>query len=61
MGAWLSLADAWRLSVAWYHDRLDPAFRGRTPEGAVAIFRSVGLDGPFWSLGDATPLPQDHA
>jgi hypothetical protein len=43
--------------VAWYHDRLDPAFRGRGPEDAVAIFRSLGLTGPFWSLDDATPMP----
>jgi hypothetical protein len=52
----LTLADTWRLSVAWYHDRLDEGFHGRTPEAAIAIFASLGLTDPFWSLDGLTPM-----
>lgn len=57
MGAWIAIDDAWRLSVAWYHDRLDPGFHARTPAEAQAIFRDLGLTGPFWSLDATTPTP----
>lgn len=53
----MSLADAWRLSVAWYKDRLDPDFHGRTPDEAVAIFTSLGLTDRFWSLDAETRTP----
>lgn len=51
-GAVLSLDQTWALARAWYHDRLDPSFRGRSAAEAVAIFRGLGLTGPFWSLYD---------
>lgn len=57
MGAWLTIPDAWRLAIAWYHDRLDPGFHGRSPEEAQAIFREFGLTGAFWSLAPSTPTP----
>jgi len=57
IGAWLSLPRAWRLSVAWYHDRLDANFHERTPAEAAAIFAGLGLTDPFWALDAATPMP----
>ena len=50
VGKVMSLETTWELSRRWYGDRLDPSFRGRTPEAAMAIFRSVGLTGPFWTF-----------
>jgi hypothetical protein len=50
----LTLDQLWRLAWAWYHDRLDPAFRGRSPEEAEAIFAATGLDGPFWRMAPTT-------
>jgi hypothetical protein len=48
----LSLEQTWDLARAWYHDRLSPEFRGRSAAEAQAIFRRLGLDGPFWRLED---------
>lgn len=48
-GAILTLDRAWALATAWYHDRLDPDFRGMTTARAEAIFRHLGLDGTFWT------------
>jgi len=53
-GETLSLEQTWELSRLWYGDRLNPDFRGRTPEEAQAIFRRLGLRSPFWYL-DAAP------
>ena len=50
VGTVLPVAAVWSLARAWYGGRLDPAFRGRSAEQAEAIFRGVGLTGPFWSL-----------
>jgi hypothetical protein len=49
-GAVFSLEQLWRLAHAWYHDRLDPAWRRRTPEEAEALFADLGLTGAFWRL-----------
>lgn len=49
-GALMTLQQAWDLSRRWYGTRLDADFRRPTAEEAVAIFKSVGLTGPFWSL-----------
>ena len=46
----LSLEQVWRLSQAWYGDRLSPAFRGRTIDDVMQIFDSVGLTSTFWKL-----------
>ncbi|MBA3643508.1 MAG: hypothetical protein H0W59_05510 [Chloroflexia bacterium] len=48
-GAVLPLARAWRFAQAWFGDRLDPHYRGRTPEQAAAIFERCGLRSPFWA------------
>ena len=49
-GAILSLGQTWALAKAWYHNRMDPDYRGRTAEQAQAVFRQVGLQSSFWSL-----------
>jgi hypothetical protein len=49
-GALLSLATAWRLAQTWYHDRLDPAWRRKTPEEAQQLFDELGLGSAFWQL-----------
>jgi hypothetical protein len=49
----LPLSRVWELAQAWYRDRLDPGFRGRSLEEASAIFRELGLTSPFWSVGQS--------
>jgi hypothetical protein len=49
-GAILSLHEIWDLSQRWYHDRLSPAYHGRTAEQVQAIFREAGLTSEFWKL-----------
>jgi len=50
VGALLSLPTAWRLARAWYHDRLSPTWRRRTPAETQALFDALGLTSPFWRL-----------
>ena len=50
IGGTLSTQQGWRLARAWFHDRLDPAWRRRTPEETHEIFASIGLTGSFWDL-----------
>lgn len=52
-GEILSLPQVWTLSQAWYGDRMDPAYRGRTAEQATAIFARCGLTGAFWQADSA--------
>lgn len=49
-GASLPLDQVWALSKLWYHNRLDPAYHGRSAEEAQAIFRQLGLHDAFWYL-----------
>jgi hypothetical protein len=49
-GAMLSLPQGWALARAWFHDRLSPDWRRKSPEEAHAIFKGIGLMGPFWNL-----------
>ena len=49
-GAILTLDQLWGLASAWYRDRMAPDWRRRTPAEAQALFDSLGLTGPFWSL-----------
>lgn len=51
-GATLTVPETWTLAQRWYHNRLDPAFRGRSIAEAEAVFASVGLMGPFWQFVD---------
>ncbi|HEX5938216.1 MAG TPA: hypothetical protein VFZ75_11095 [Actinomycetota bacterium] len=50
-GGVLTPEQCWRLARAWFHDRLSPDWRRRTPEEATRIFGEIGLTGPFWRLG----------
>jgi hypothetical protein len=47
-GVTLSLEQVWALAQAWYGNRMDPEYRGRTLAEAQAVFASVGLVGEFW-------------
>jgi hypothetical protein len=49
-GAVLTPAQVWGLGRGWYRDRLDPAWRRRTPGEAEALFSSLGLTGSFWRM-----------
>ena len=44
----VTLTQLWRLSVAWYANRLTPDARRPAPSEMVTIFTSIGLNGPFW-------------
>ncbi|MEM7586716.1 MAG: hypothetical protein AAF560_25225 [Acidobacteriota bacterium] len=50
-GEVFSLPQQWGLAKAWYSDRLEPDWRRKTPEEAVAILTELGLTSPFWDLG----------
>lgn len=51
VGGVLSLETAWRLAKAWYHDRLEPAWRRKTAEEVRGLFGELGMTGAFWELG----------
>ena len=50
-GATVELDVLRALARDWYGDRLDPAWRPRTPEASQALLERHGLTGPFWALG----------
>ena len=52
-GEELTLARVWTLAQAWYGDRMDPAFRGRTAAQAREIFARLGLTSAFWQADNA--------
>jgi hypothetical protein len=50
-GESFSLEQCWKLAHAWYSpDRRAPDWRRRTVAEAEALFASLGLTSPFWSL-----------
>ena len=50
-GGLLTLDQTVALARAWYEqDRRSPEWRRPTLDQAEAIFRGLGLAGPFWSL-----------
>jgi hypothetical protein len=49
-GAVLTLEQTWALAGLWYSDRLQPAWRRRTPSEATDAFASIGLTGEFWAI-----------
>jgi hypothetical protein len=49
-GAVFSVEQMWRLSRAWYSDRLSPEWRRRSAEEAETLFAEIGLVGDFWRL-----------
>ncbi len=40
----------WRLTTAWYGDRLDPGFRPKPVEDLQSLLAGVGLTAEFWQL-----------
>ena len=44
----ISLEQLWYLAIAWYENRLTVESRRPGPDEMVAIFSTIGLDGPFW-------------
>ena len=51
-GYTMSLETLWRLASRWYEGRLDTPYVRREPTAAADYFRSVGLRGAFWGLGE---------
>jgi hypothetical protein len=49
-GGILDLGTLWAMAQDWFHDRMQPEWRRRTPEEAQALFTRLGLTGPFWQL-----------
>jgi hypothetical protein len=50
-GATISITKVAELAVAWWSDRLDPAWEPHTRDQNQQILDSLGLTGPFWKLG----------
>jgi hypothetical protein len=44
----VTLDQLWKLSVAWYDNRLSPDARRPQPDEIRGIFAGIGLTGPFW-------------
>ena len=44
------MPQQWDLARRWYGNRMDEAWRRRTPVEAEDVFASVGLTGDFWRL-----------
>jgi len=49
-GGTMSLETCAKLAYDWYHDRLNPDGRRKTPDEAKRIFDELGLTGEFWSF-----------
>jgi hypothetical protein len=50
IGGTMTTDQGWRLADVWFRDRLNPAWRPRTPAETEEVFTSIGLTGPFWDL-----------
>jgi hypothetical protein len=46
----VDLARMWSLSQAWYGDRLERSFSGRSLEATQRLLDDVGLTTSFWQL-----------
>ncbi len=51
----MSMATAWALAQAWYHDRMSPSFVRPSRAEIEALFNRLGLTGPAWTLPAPTP------
>jgi hypothetical protein len=49
-GATIPVTTLAALALAWWHDRVDPAWRPHSREQNPAILDGLGLTGPFWRL-----------
>ncbi len=49
-GEVFSLEQQWGLAQAWYHDRLEPDWRRKTPDEVRTVFAGLGLTSGFWDL-----------
>jgi hypothetical protein len=49
-GSVLPLGTVAMLSRAWYADPRAASWRARTREESQAVFASIGLTDPFWTL-----------
>lgn len=50
-GRTIRISKLAELANAWWSTRLSPDWRPRTRDESQAILDSLGLTGPFWSLG----------
>lgn len=50
-GETMTVEQQWDLARRWFAGRHLPGWNRRTPTEAEAVFRSVGLNSEFWSLG----------
>lgn len=49
-GEFMPIVQVWELSKAWYHDRMNLDFRGRTRADVSEIFENLGLTSDFWKV-----------
>lgn len=49
-GEVVPLDQVWQLSKLWYHNRMHPAYRGRSAQEAEAVFVEAGLTSAFWKF-----------
>ena len=47
----MTLSQCWELARLWYRGRHEADWRRGSTDEALAVFREIGLDGPFWELG----------
>jgi hypothetical protein len=46
----ISPEQGWKLAHGWYHDRLDPDWKPKSPPEIRRLFEEIGLKGEFWKL-----------
>ncbi|MFC6080534.1 organomercurial lyase [Sphaerisporangium aureirubrum] len=64
-GVLLDMRTLWLLATRWYAGRMTRGYRRRTPDEARALFRGLGLSGPFWGdeadSGGSAAEPMDRS
>jgi hypothetical protein len=51
IGAIVDMQTVFQLGHDWYSGRFDPNWDRPEADDVVSMFASLGLTGPFWSLG----------
>jgi hypothetical protein len=46
----ISPEQGWKLAKGWYHDRLEPDWKAKSPPEIRHLFEEIGLKGEFWKL-----------